>query len=127
MGNVAIEVEILARALHRRIEEASASTTSVFSVHVRVIQICPICEAVLGNLLLDDQSAQAIRRSLFAQYDEHRCIVSTDAYTKFERAERALVTAMDRISAIADPVLRARAEHEADRMATIAEMLRKQI
>jgi hypothetical protein len=122
MGNAASEVERLAHALHRRIEVADAST-----FHIRVIQVCPICKAVLGNLLADDQSAETIRRSLFAQYDEHRCVVSTDAFTKFERAERALVTAMDRISAIADPVLRARAEQEADRMAALAEQLRKQI
>jgi hypothetical protein len=125
MGNAASEVERLARALDRRIEVADASTTSVSAFHTRVIQICPICKAVLGNLLADDQSAETIRRSLFAQYDEHRCVVSTDAFTKFERAERALVTAMDRISAIADPVLRARAEQEADRMAALADELRK--
>ena len=64
---------------------------------------------------------------LFALYDQHRCvIVEHDRHALFERAERALVTAAERISALDDAQLRARAEVEADRMAEVAKQLRDQ-
>jgi len=115
------EIKHLASSLGRTIAIEHSSA------HPRVVQTCPLCDAVLGNLLDKSMSPARIHRELFTQYDQHRCVVSTGAFEKFERAERALVTAMERIAVISDPELRARAELEADRMAAFCDELRKQL
>jgi hypothetical protein len=123
MVTVEGEAQQLSAALDRTFEyDAAAHRGQVQDQH-RVVQVCPLCDARLG-LWVEGTVVPGLRRQLFALYDAHRCVSSTDPHTMFERAERALLTAAERIDQLADPELRARAELEADRMAEIAARLR---
>ena len=113
------EVWRLSTALGRRcvVEERG---TNIY----RVAQSCPLCDCELGLWVSDarDIGPPTLQRRLFAQYDEHRCR-QVETFDTFQRAERALVTAAERIAQVDDPDLRARVELEADRMAAEAQRL----
>ena len=82
---VAREVTLLASTLDRKIE-----IDVPWAPHARVTQVCPLCGARLA-VWIDAEVATlaALHRALFPIYDEHRCVIATDAFTLFERAERA--------------------------------------
>ena len=65
-----------------------------------------------------------LHRELFSFYDQHHCTL-TDVMTLYEAAERELVRAGERMLALEGSDLRARAELESDRMAAVAEQLRR--
>lgn len=122
MVSVTSEVERLAAALDR--------TFVIETEHdqlVHVVQTCPLCDAQLGVWIGTGVTDAALHRSLFTVYDEHCCVAAIDAFTQFERAERALVVAAERIGLVDDPILRARAEREADLMAARADELRAKL
>lgn len=123
---VASEVERLAVALGRTITIGPRPLNATeYSRDVHIIQVCPLCEAKLGVLINDTARTSAVlHQSLFSIYDEHRCVTTIDPFRLFERAERALVAAAERIGVIDDPMLRARAEREAELMAVRANELR---
>ena len=135
MATVEAEAQRLGAALGRAIDHTVASWALPTSHHVpqryrhqhHLLQRCPLCLAVLGVWIEtgtdNEVDVTSLHRQLFSLYDAHRCVDHTEPFTVFERAERALVTAAERIGAISDPELRARAEAEADRMATLAKEL----
>jgi hypothetical protein len=116
-----------------RISEALGRTLrwtyGSIEVQVRVEQVCPICAIPLVLWFVlhgEDIAVERLHRELFPVYDDHRCH-ATDLEPMFEAAERELVRSAERIALIEDPILKQRAEHEADRMAVFAYELRKRL
>jgi hypothetical protein len=125
MATVEGEVQQLRAALDRTFDYDPQNT---YRGQHHIVQVCPLCDAGLGIWFELDEgelfTAPQLRRKLFALYDEHRCVSSTDRHTMFERAERALLAAAERIGKLDDPELRSRAERESDHMARLAAELR---
>ncbi|MFT3692915.1 MAG: hypothetical protein QM831_07225 [Kofleriaceae bacterium] len=120
MVRIEDEVRRIATALGRQFDVEG-------DMSVRVAQHCPLCDAVLAvRINARQMDAEKLQRELFGFFDQHRCLISTPPFQMFERAERALVTAADRIASC-DPDLKHRAEHEADLMAARCEEFRKLI
>jgi hypothetical protein len=119
MVDVTNEVQRLSASLGRAI---TITWSGGDGLAARIVQTCPICRIELVVTFIADPGGMRdemwLHRELFSFYDQHHCTL-TDVMTLYEAAERELVRAGERSD------LRARAELESDRMAAVAEQLRR--
>jgi hypothetical protein len=125
MVDVTNEVQRLSDALGRAIV---MSWTGATGLEARIVQTCPICRIELVVTFIAQPGRMCdemwLHGELFSFYDQHHCTI-TDVMTLYEAAERELVRAGERMLALEGSDLRARAELESDRMAAVAEQLRR--